>query len=63
MFETNQLSENVIMRVLRQSDAPALTDAYERNRSYLTPWEPVRSEEYFIEEWQDHDLYQTLLHD
>jgi ribosomal-protein-alanine N-acetyltransferase len=35
------------MRTLRASDAGPLSDAYQRNRNHLAPWEPARTEEFF----------------
>jgi [ribosomal protein S5]-alanine N-acetyltransferase len=35
------------IRELHVSDAPALADAYRRNRAHLAPWEPVREESFF----------------
>ena len=61
MIELRQLSESVSMRVLRLSDAAALTAAYVRNRAYLSPWEPVRSEEYYTEIWQTADIANRLV--
>ena len=49
------------MRVLRVSDAAALTAAYVRNRAYLSGWEPVRPEEYFTEPWQTADIANRLV--
>ena len=49
------------MRILRSSDAPALAAAYVRNREYLSPWEPVRPEEYYTEAWQASDLASRLV--
>ncbi len=49
------------MRVLRVSDATALAAAYARNRAYLSPWEPVRPEEYYTESWQASDIASRLV--
>nr|WP_246223739.1 GNAT family protein [Pseudarthrobacter psychrotolerans] len=61
MFESRQLSENVNMRLLRVNDAAALAAAYVRNRTYLSPWEPVRPEEYYTEAWQAADIANRLV--
>ena len=61
MIGPRQLNEDVSMRVLRQTDAPALVAAYVRNRVYLSPWEPVRPEEYYTEEWQSTDIAARLV--
>ncbi|MCD4851236.1 GNAT family N-acetyltransferase [Arthrobacter sp. AK01] len=60
MFEPHQLRNDVSMRLLRVGDAPALAAAYVRNREYLAAWEPVRSDEYFTEEWQAADIAKRL---
>lgn len=60
MFNPRQLSEDVSMRVLRPSDAAALASAYVRNRAYLSPWEPVRPEDYYSEAWQASDIASRL---
>lgn len=61
MIEPRQLSESVIMRVLRLSDAPALVAAYVRNRAYLSRREPVRAEDYYTETWQAADIANRLV--
>ncbi|GAB3568223.1 hypothetical protein GCM10027405_29660 [Arthrobacter alkaliphilus] len=61
MIEPHQLSESVLMRVLRVSDAAALAAAYVRNRAHLSPWEPVRPQEYFTEDWQSADIANRLV--
>lgn len=48
------------MRLLRPEDAAALADAYCRNRDHLAPWEPVRDEEFFTEEYQRQDIEERL---
>lgn len=49
------------MRVLHVSDAAALAAAYVRNRAHLSPWEPVRPEEYYTETWQAGDIASRLV--
>jgi ribosomal-protein-alanine N-acetyltransferase len=46
------LPEGYRVRDLAASDAPALCDAYRRNREHLAPWEPTRDESFFTEEGQ-----------
>lgn len=48
------------MRVLRPDDASMLTAAYLRNREHLAPWEPIRSEEFFTEQFQRQDIEHRL---
>ncbi len=38
-----------------------LAAAYERNRAHLTPWEPVRPEEFFTEQFQREDIEHRLV--
>jgi ribosomal-protein-alanine N-acetyltransferase len=61
VFESRCLGKNVSMRILRSNDAPALAAAYVRNREYLSPWEPVRPEEYYTEAWQAADIARRLV--
>ncbi|MFC8041718.1 GNAT family N-acetyltransferase [Paenarthrobacter sp. NPDC057355] len=60
MFEPCLVRDDVIMRLLRPGDAAALAAAYVRNRDHLASWEPVRSEDYFTEEWQAADIAKRL---
>lgn len=38
-----------------------LAAAYQRNREHLAPWEPLRSEEFFTEQFQRHDIERRLI--
>jgi [ribosomal protein S5]-alanine N-acetyltransferase len=40
------------IRELRAEDAPALADAYRRNREHLAPWDPARNESFYTDEGQ-----------
>lgn len=46
------LPEGYRIDELATSYAPALADAYRRNREHLGPWEPERSEDYFTADGQ-----------
>lgn len=46
------LPGGIRMAVLTAADAPAVTAAYQRNRTYLAPWEPLRPGSFFTEEGQ-----------
>jgi len=46
------IPEGYDIRELRTEDAPALAEAYVRNREHLEPWEPRRSESFFTVEGQ-----------
>lgn len=56
----DQLPHGYALRELRSEDAPALLAAYQRNREYLAPWEPVRSEAFYGLEGQRHAVRQQL---
>lgn len=45
--DVHPLADGVVLRPAALTDAQGLADAYVRNRQYLAPWEPVRSEEFF----------------
>ncbi|MDH6235265.1 GNAT family N-acetyltransferase [Cryobacterium sp. CG_9.6] len=47
MSDSVQLSPTVTLRTLRGGDAPALLDAYTRNRAHLAPWDPARLDSFF----------------
>ena len=46
------IAEGVVLRPVRASDAEALAAAFQENRSYLAPWEPVRLEEFYTVQGQ-----------
>lgn len=56
MIATLDIAEGVALRPLTIGDANELAAAYRRNRSYLTPWEPNRSEDFFTEARQADDI-------
>ncbi|WP_240037119.1 GNAT family N-acetyltransferase [Leifsonia flava] len=41
---------SIFLRLLRETDAVALTDAYVRNREHLARWEPARTDDFFTVE-------------
>jgi [ribosomal protein S5]-alanine N-acetyltransferase len=47
------LPEGYRISELTRSDAPALADAYRRNREHLAPWEPVREDSFFTDRGQE----------
>jgi len=47
-YETSRL----LLRTLEPSRAAGVLDYFVRNRTFLTPWEPERTEDYFTLEWQ-----------
>lgn len=46
------IPEGYAIRELTAEDAPALADAYRRNRRHLAPWDPRRDEEFYTDEGQ-----------
>ena len=46
-FPATQLLHGIRLRVADLSDAEALAAAYQRNRAYLSPWEPLREDSFF----------------
>lgn len=42
-----ELADGVALRPVQVSDAQALAAAFQRNREYLAPWEPIRPEEFY----------------
>ena len=48
------------IRVVSTDDAEAFADLLSRNRSFLAPWDPVRSETYFTAEGQRQLLTRSL---
>lgn len=61
MFENQRIAPDVELRILLAEDAAKLTDAYQRNREHLTPWEPTRPEEFFTERFQREDIERRLI--
>ncbi|SFL80152.1 GNAT family N-acetyltransferase [Geodermatophilus ruber] len=47
-------------RLVRPDDAPALADLLRRNRDFLAPWEPVRTDEWFTVEGQRTAIHEVL---
>jgi len=47
-------------RLITTDDAPVLAELQRLNRTYLAPWEPLRSDEYFTEGGQHAAIEQAL---
>ena len=56
-----RLGDGVVLRSLTIDDAAALADAYRDNRDHLAPWDPARSEPFFTETGQEHEIARLLL--
>jgi ribosomal-protein-alanine N-acetyltransferase len=44
---TRVLADDIVLRLVQSTDAIALAAAFQANRVHLSPWEPVRSEEFY----------------
>jgi [ribosomal protein S5]-alanine N-acetyltransferase len=49
-----------VTRLLTLDDAPALTELLRVNRDFLTPWEPIRGEDYFTVDGQRAEIRLAL---
>ena len=49
---SSELFDGVVLRPVRKLDARALTEAFQRNRAHLAPWEPVRPERFYTVQGQ-----------
>ncbi|MDQ1128386.1 GNAT family N-acetyltransferase [Microbacterium sp. SORGH_AS_0888] len=61
MFERQVIAPDVELRILLVEDAIKLTEAYQRNREHLAPWEPTRPAEFFTERFQREDIERRLI--
>ena len=50
--EEIRLSEDVVLRPVRLTDAAAFARAYQRNFAHLEPWEPIRPDDFYTEAGQ-----------
>jgi ribosomal-protein-alanine N-acetyltransferase len=55
-----ELTAGVRLRTLADGDAPAMRDAYERNREHLAPYEPARPDSFYTLEGQQERLDRLL---
>jgi ribosomal-protein-alanine N-acetyltransferase len=60
VLEPIDLINGIVLRPLSLHDAGPLAAAYSRNRSYLAPWEPTRTDEFFTEAWQSKHIASTV---
>lgn len=49
-----------VLRPVREGDGAALARAYAANREHLAPWEPLRTDDFFTPERQEHHVRQCL---
>lgn len=60
MFITKALEGSLRLRNLQPDDAVGLAKAYQKNRTHLAPWEPIRAEAYYSESGQDADIRRVM---
>lgn len=60
MIQPVELPAGIHLRPLEAGDAPALRDAYERNREHLFPYEPHRPDAFYTVEGQQERLDRLL---
>lgn len=49
---SSELFDGVVLRPVRKMDARALTEAFQKNRTYLAPWEPIRPDRFYTVQGQ-----------
>ncbi|TQJ61014.1 [SSU ribosomal protein S5P]-alanine acetyltransferase [Arthrobacter sp. SLBN-83] len=47
-----ELPEGVVLRPVQKLDARALTEAFQKNRAHLAPWEPIRPDKFYTVQGQ-----------
>ncbi len=62
MVDPVQLPGGAVLRPLAPGDAPAILDAYLRNREHLRPYEPVRPDSFWTLDGQQARLDELLRH-
>ncbi|KIE24907.1 hypothetical protein LK08_22115 [Streptomyces sp. MUSC 125] len=59
-IQTEEIPDDVTLRLLARGDADALCAAYVENRGHLEPWEPVRPESFFTAAGQSERVHGLL---
>lgn len=59
-MERRYETENLVLKVLEEGDAAMVLDYYVRNREFLKPWEPVRTDEFFQGTFHEKELREDL---
>lgn len=54
------LGDGTVLRPVQLSDAAALAAAFQDNRAYMAPWEPIRPEEFYTVQGQEEVLRRRL---
>jgi [ribosomal protein S5]-alanine N-acetyltransferase len=60
ILQVSTLRPGYVIRPLEAADAPALSDAQQRNREHLGPWSPRRGDAFFTLEGQEAELDRHL---
>ena len=55
-------THRLFVRIADYTDVAAVTQYYRRNRTFLAPFEPIRSEEFFTEFFWQVQLERSLMH-
>lgn len=61
MITPRLLPSGCTLRLIETTDAEALATAYDRNRSYLEPWDPVRPDGFFTTAWHAAEIPRQLI--
>lgn len=59
-MERRYETERLVLKVLEEGDASLVLDYYERNREFLRPWEPVRTEDFYQKAFHEKELREDL---
>jgi len=54
-------TERLILKVLDKTYASLVLDYYLRNKAFLDPWEPLKNEEFYTEEYHENKLNTDLI--
>lgn len=60
MITARLLASGCTLRLIEKADAEAMANAYDRNRSYLEPWDPARPEGFFTSAWHAAEIPRQL---
>ena len=52
MHFSSELLEGVVLRPAQKLDARALAEAFQKNRTHLAPWEPIRPDKFYTVQGQ-----------
>lgn len=52
-MQSNYVTERLVLKVLDKSYSGLVLDYYLRNRSFLEEWESLKSEDFYLNEYQE----------